>query len=150
MRKQKDIAMETGLAHPQVLNAERFADSELSEASWALARVHAPPALQARWQRRRLAPPQQQQPAAAAASSGSAAAGAAAAAAAEAAEAVEVAEAEELQPGVAELMDAIASRARSHLMNRHSARGTFAPRCCTGCPRFFPPPSPCSSLLATP
>jgi hypothetical protein len=37
------------------------------------------------------------------------------------------------QADVAALMDALASRARMHLMNQHSAKATFSPRCCGWC-----------------
>lgn len=37
------------------------------------------------------------------------------------------------QADVAALMDALASRARMHLMNQHSAKATFSPRCCSWC-----------------
>ena len=37
------------------------------------------------------------------------------------------------QADVAAVMDALASRARMHLMNQHSAKATFSPRCCGWC-----------------
>ena len=41
------------------------------------------------------------------------------------------------QADVAAVMDALASRARMHLMNQHSAKATFSPRCCSWCCHAF-------------
>lgn len=136
----------------QVLHLTPLADAQIPTASWAVASVYAPAAQRTQWHTRSLtslqdfaAPAQatadaQRLQAAAqqaasqvtgARTSGPApsdSGGGADTASVTAAEAQARPPDDAQQSRVAELMDALALRARMHLMNRHSAKATFNPR----------------------